>query len=543
MTKPVKIILISVSALILAGLVAYCIMFGKQPEETTIDTSSETTSDALARATELYNTAASAGNSAQNISLSDSGSSTVTISSSGVYKVSGKLSEGQLVVNCKGEVILILDGVEIRNSSDAAILIEDSAHTLVYLADGSNNTLVSGTEQELTGASDDSATGAALYSRDSLSIAGNGAFSVGGYINNAIATTNHLFVLDGDINLAAVNNGLKGNDSVTVLGGKIDINCANDGIKSENDITIEGGIITIAGGTTKTAQPDGMPDFPDMQPPDMQQPGNAPDSPGMQHPGNMPARPDKPNRNQNFFNVTNTSKNSKGIVCTGTVKISGGDITITNSFEGIEGNKIYITGGNISIAASDDGINACGGLKTFGGIFGNASSDSSESPVIKISDGIVYVNADGDGLDSNGDLIIEGGYVIIDGPSDSANGALDSGSENGGVIATSGGTVFAIGASGMAETFGEKSTQYSFMKNFSGSIPAGTQITITDEDGKIVFEHTCAKSFNSVVFSSPDLAPGSTYTITAGNLTESVTIDNISSGDSAGGFGRGGFGR
>ena len=94
----------------------------------------------------------------------------------------------------------------------------------------------------------------------------------------------------------------------------------------------------------------------------------------------------------------------------------------------------------------------------------------------------------------------------------------------------------------MAESFESNSTQCSFIKNFSGTMPAGTQITITDENGKTIFEHKSAKSFNSVVFSSPELVLGSTYTITVGDQSEIIIMESISNGGSSG-FGlQGGFG-
>lgn len=198
-----------------------------------------------------------------------------------------------------------------------------------------------------------------------------------------------------------------------------------------------------------------------------------------------------------------------GIHTDGTLIVSGGDINIIKSKEGMEGNQINIDSGNISITASDDGLNASGG----------------NLPVLRISGGTIYVNANGDGLDSNGDLVIEGGSTVVDGPSNNGNGALDSGSENGGTIVCNAGTILAIGASGMAETFNSNSAQYSFIKNFSEMFTKETQISIYDENEKIIFEHISAKSFNSVVFSSPDLIPGHTYTISVGDKTETVTIN------------------
>ena len=71
---------------------------------------------------------------------------------------------------------------------------------------------------------------------------------------------------------------------------------------------------------------------------------------------------------------------------------------------------------------------------------------------------------------------------------------------------------------------------------------AGTQITISDESGRTIFEYNSVKTFNSVVFSSPELVLGSTYTITVGDQTETITMESISNGASSGFGMRGGIG-
>ena len=803
MTKTVKIILISALSAGLAALVLYCVQFGKTPEEKLAENPTVSTEDALQTAEQLSAAAETAwqNGTAKHITLSDDESSasasgvqiqgnTVTVTSSGIYSISGTLNEGQLAVDCDGTTVLILDGVEIANSSDAAINVSNADHTLLFLPEGCTNKLVSGTEQEITAASGntdvESASGAALYARDSLSVAGSGKLTVGGYINNAVATTDHLIVLGGELELAAVNNGLKGKDSVTILGGRITIHSGNDGIKSNNDVdtdcgnidirggeiniislgdgmhaekdlSVEDGIITISTGDTtaidsgKSVQsfenlPDNMRNgmngnwFESLQiegitkkddgsitisseaaeqllsmskeffgssdvsveditactsygalmelfsaemdfgfsgapgrmengsmpqsgeaPPDMPNdieqggfPGNGggmgfpgsqggmnpqggetppelpngtkqggfPDNQGGMNPqgGEMPqgtqpqdrgGRTDRGTENQSgpsgdmrgqggmkgdFSDMfdrewsygSDSEASTKGLKSGGNLTVSGGsitvnsvddcihangsitvtggtfqlstgddgfhaddtltvsdgDITVSQSYEGLEGHLVYIDGGTISVTASDDGINAGGGSSAmFGRMPGQTNTDDSSLPVLKISGGTLYVNADGDGLDSNGDLIIEGGNIIVDGPTDNGNGALDSGSENGGTIVCNGGTIIAIGASGMAESFESDSAQCSFIKNFSGTVQAGTQITIADESGKTIFEHKSAKSFNSVVFSSPELVIGSTYTITVGDQTETITIESISNGGSSGfGMQGGGFG-
>ncbi len=216
--------------------------------------------------------------------------------------------------------------------------------------------------------------------------------------------------------------------------------------------------------------------------------------------------------------------------------ITDGTITVVQSYEGIEGHLITIKGGTIDVTASDDGINAGGNA------YSAADGTGKVLPTLLIEGGSIYVNAAGDGLDSNGDLIVAGGVITVDGPSDSGNGALDSGTENGGCLVVNGGTVLAIGASGMAESFTSDSEQCSFIYNFAGALQAGTEISITDENGKVLFTHTAAKSFNSVVFSSPELTVGSTVTLTAGETSAEIEITGITNGNASGNGMFGGFG-
>ena len=74
---------------------------------------------------------------------------------------------------------------------------------------------------------------------------------------------------------------------------------------------------------------------------------------------------------------------------------------------------------------------------------------------IKITGGTLTVSADGDGLDSNGGLLVTGGTTIVYGPTSDGDSALDY---DGSAIVT-GGTLAAIGSAGMTESFDEASTQ------------------------------------------------------------------------------------
>lgn len=165
---------------------------------------------------------------------------------------------------------------------------------------------------------------------------------------------------------------------------------------------------------------------------------------------------------------------------------------------------------------------------------------SDKQPVLLITGGKITVNADGDGLDSNGNLRVEGGDITINGPSNGGNGAIDIGTENGGAGFISGGTLIALGTSSMAENFGSTSTQCAFLVTMN-SFGAGETITITDSQGNVLYTGLTVKSANSVVFSSPDLTVGETYTVTIGSSSATVTQSSTVVG-STNGFG-GGFGR
>lgn len=268
-----------------------------------------------------------------------------------------------------------------------------------------------------------------------------------------------------------------------------------------------------------------------------------------------------------------------------------GKITVLTSYEGLEANQITLADGELDITATDDGINANGGSDGFSGGFGggfgggrggmggsfggrrndtnnhsgdmtppdgNAPSgnpptmpgqDAADStttddttdkqPVLLITGGKITVNADGDGLDSNSNLHVEGGDITINGPANGGNGAIDIGTENGGVGFISGGTLIALGTSSMAENFGSTSTQCAFLVTMN-SFGAGETITITDSQGTVLYTGVTVKSANSVVFSSADLVVGETYTVTIGSTSATVTQSSTVVGNSNG---FGGFGR
>lgn len=389
---------------------------------------------------------------------------------------------------------------------------------------------------------------------------------------------------------------------VTIEDGEIIITSAGDGVSAETTLTVTGGVISIiSGGGSANAQQktDNMRDWWDFD--NSASDDNSASCKGLKAGKalvisggsiTIDAQDDALHTDGDM-----TISGGECILSTGddgahaalSLTVLDGKITVLTSYEGLEANQITLAGGELDITASDDGINANGGSDGFSGGFGggfggrrsdmnsqsgdmtppdnsnmqtppdgNAPSgnpptmpgqDAADStttddttdkqPVLLITDGKITVNADGDGLDSNGNLRVEGGDITINGPANGGNGALDIGTENGGAGVIAGGTLIALGASSMAENFGSTSTQCAFLVTMN-SFGAGETITITDSQGTVLYTGVTVKSANSVVFSSPDLTVGETYTVTIGSISATVTQSSTVVGNSNG---FGGFGR
>lgn len=390
---------------------------------------------------------------------------------------------------------------------------------------------------------------------------------------------------------------------VTIEDGEIIITSAGDGVSAETTLTVTGGVISIiSGGGSANAQQktDNMRDWWDFD--NSASDDNSASCKGLKAGKalvisggsiTIDAQDDALHTDGDM-----TISGGECILSTGddgahaalSLTVLDGKITVLTSYEGLEANQITLAGGELDITASDDGINANGGSDGFSGGFGggfggrrsdmnsqsgdmtppdnsnmqtppdgNAPSgnpptmpgqDAADStttddttdkqPVLLITGGKITVNANGDGLDSNGDLRVEGGDITINGPSNGGNGALDIGTENGGAGVIAGGTLIALGTSSMTENFGSTSTQCAFLVTMN-SFGAGETITITDSQGNVLYTGVTVKSANSVVFSSPDLVVGETYTVTIGSTSATVTQSSTVVGNSNG-FG-GGFGR
>lgn len=221
------------------------------------------------------------------------------------------------------------------------------------------------------------------------------------------------------------------------------------------------------------------------------------------------------------------------------IAILGGSITVNSCYEGIESPVILIEDGDITVTSTDDGINACGTETADGSL-----------PGVTINGGTVTLlnpsGRDADGIDSNGNIDINGGLVYISLVGDGSNCALDYGSENGGVCRINGGTVVACGGSTMLETMSETSAQPSLL--YAGTTQAaGTEISLQDADGKTLLTFAAPNSFSAVLVSCPEMQLGSTCTLTLGAASQEITLTQVAdsygvSGSMGQGGGPGGMG-
>ena len=199
----------------------------------------------------------------------------------------------------------------------------------------------------------------------------------------------------------------------------------------------------------------------------------------------------------------NIASGDDGVHADELLQITGGNIDITKSYEGLEGAKVEIGGDDtvIKLVASDDGINAADGTSNYWGANPNCH--------LIIAGGSVTVNASGDGLDSNGTMLISGGVVNIHGPTSSGDGALDSD----GTMLINGGTVFSVGSSGMVQTPSENSEQNIVAYTATSNITAGTKLSLRNSAGTELATLTTQKVSRSVIISHASLEKNQTYSI------------------------------
>ena len=494
---------------------------------------------------------------ATRISLSDDGcavdgagavadGTTVTITAGGTYVLSGQISAGQVVVNANGEKVqLVLDGASVTSADSAAILVRAAKKVWLTLADGTQNKLAtSGSFAE----DDEFSIDGAVWCKSDLTINGTGALEVSSAEGHGIVCKDELALVSGDVEVEAARHAVQAQDAACVVAGTWSLTAGTDGIHCGDDDDAEKGSVLIVGGTVSIdAASDGV---------------------------------DAANVLEVDGGEITVSAGDDGLHSERALQVDGGTVTVTKSYEGLEGSTVTVNGGVIDVTSSDDGVNAAGdptgdssaeatGVGASGpeaageqpeaaanggqaptedgqapegadaqaptGAGGQAPADAGgQAPAdaggavdydstarVTINGGELTIQAGGDGVDSNGDLTVTGGETYVFGPVSDGDGSLDFA----GTGTITGGVVMCAGSSGMAQNFGDASTQGSMLVSASGQ--AGDAIQLADEDGSVLASCEARTSYSCVLVSAPSVESGKTYTLSCGDASSEITMDGL----------------
>lgn len=518
--------------------------------------------------------------------MGDSSGCVITISEEGSYILSGTLSNGQIVIEAEDsdKIQLVLNGVTLNCDTSAAIYVKRADKVFVTLAADSENTL-SNKEEFL--AVDENNVDAVIFSKEDLTLNGNGRLMVNAAYGHGIVSKDDLVITSGTYEITAADHALAGKDSVRIADGTFSLISGKDGIHAEyksdtdtetiSDETADSentgnntekgnaeaaedtvkGFIYIAGGEFQIAgSGDGMDASSLLQVDDgtiqVETNGSQAETNGNQAETNGSGTEDASTKgikasgnlliSKGVFVIDSAddamhsnssivvldgnfqlSSGDDGIHADAAVTIGGGEIVVSESYEGIEGKTIEVTGGTIDVTAGDDGFNAAGGNDQ-SGFDGNRQPDqfmSDGSCFIQISGGTIAIDASGDGIDSNGNLYVSGGETYVSGPADDGNGALDYAGE----AKITGGVVVALGSSGMAQNFGEGSSQGAMLVRLSGRTEG--EVVLTNSEGTELVSYTPEKIYDSVLISCPQIEQGEVYTLTAGEQSSTIEMTSL----------------
>ena len=491
---------------------------------------------------------------------------TLTITKAGTYKLSGEY-QGQIKVETADSdaVRLVLDNANITNSSGAALNVVNADEVILYSASGTTNTISDGADYTATGEDDPDAV---VYSKADLTIAGEGTLKVNGNHEDGIHTSDGLVIASGTLEVNAANTGIKGKDYVDILGGTINVTAQQDGIKSTNDtdegkgwtrlsngtvtvnagddgfkasrvVEISGGSLTVeqsdegieaqyinvsGGDVNVTSADDGMnASLKTSNSESTDSSENTSDTANQQQ--NNQQQGSLPGGQQNGTSNQQQQGTGQPPAMSGTSQ----DGTSQNEASGTAqqqnntqnqgnhqnmGQPPAMPGGNAQDGTSQNGTTGTGqqgmGQPPQGGMPGGGGGTFEVvDAAINVSGGHVTVNAEGDGIDSNGVTTLSGGTLIVNGPSQGGNAALDT---NGDLL-LNGATVLSGSTADMFEAPSTNSTSgYLKLTNSSG-FEQGSTVQVADSSGKVVANYKVTKSnVQLVLVSSSSIVKGQSYT-------------------------------
>ena len=452
--------------------------------------------------------------------------------------------------------------VTVSEAFEGAAIKVKSGSSVTFCGDGNLNA-VANAKNGIKGGS----TASLIFNQSgTINVSGNskyyGATTSGAAVNNGIACDGSIVINQGTYVIKAVNDGIKSapdatdetegtvidTDSagtVTINGGTFDIDVDGDGIQADTALNINGGTFDIRTWKGYSVWNDTLANSYSCK--GLKASGDRADEAGIEPALNITGGTFTLNTGDDAIH-----SDANATVTGGTFTITTGDdgmhadtsltigtengyqrdpdITINNSYEGLEGGTVYMYSGRAYVVASDDGVNAAGGSSngtdpgsgggnTFnpggrpggGGGFnpGGGGSSSSGNYNIYIYGGDLYVNCNGDGLDSNGGLYLYGGtQAVFSMQSGGDNSAIDAD----GTISIQGATVFTAGTAGMdgsakASWFGSNQKYSSSSTSYSANQIINTK---AGSSGSVVFSYKLPKRVNYIMASYPSTVSSST---------------------------------
>ncbi|WP_279753714.1 carbohydrate-binding domain-containing protein [Rothia dentocariosa] len=452
---------------------------------------------------------------------------TLTITKAGTYKLSGEY-QGQIKVETADSdaVRLVLDNANITNSSGAALNVVNADEVILYSASGTTNTISDGADYTATGENDPDAV---VYSKVDLTIAGEGTLKVNGNHEDGIHTSDSLVIASGTLEVNAANTGIKGKDYVDILGGTINVTAQQDGVKSTNDtdegqgwtrlsngtVTVNAGddgfkasrVVEISGGSLTVEQSDEG-----IEAQHINVSGGNVNVTSADDGMNASLKTSDSESTDSSANTSDTANQQQNSQQQGS--LPGGQQNGTSNQQQQGMGQPPAMSGTSQDGTSQNGTTGTGqqgmGQPPQGGMPGGGGGTFEViDAAINVSGGHVTVNAEGDGIDSNGVTTLSGGTLIVNGPSQGGNAALDT---NGDLL-LNGATVLSGSTADMFEAPSTNSTSgYLKLTNSSG-FEQGSTVQVADSSGKVVANYKVTKSnVQLVLVSSSSIVKGQSYT-------------------------------